>query len=91
MYAGSVCCLIDLARMNQIPSTLFSPISLFCFLASEAYSRAGSEESESSSYSDWESLDETEDPGVLQSVAAAAFRSYENKVPIRNSENLNTK
>jgi len=30
MYTGNVCCLEYLARMNQIPSTLFSPISL-CF------------------------------------------------------------
>jgi hypothetical protein len=64
---------------------------VFFVLASEAYSSACSEESESSSYSDWESLDEAEDPGVLQSVAAAAFRSYENKVSVRNFENLNTK
>ena len=64
---------------------------MFCILASEACSSAGSEESESSSYSDWESLDETEDPGVLQSVDTAAFRGYENKVSIRNFENLNTK
>jgi len=64
---------------------------MLCILASETYSSAGSEESESSSYSDWESLDETEDPGVLQSVAAAAFHSHENKVSVRNFENLNTK
>jgi hypothetical protein len=67
------------------------PYRVFCILGSEAFSSAGSEESESSSYSDWESLDETEDPGVLQSVAAATFRSYENKVSVRNLENLNTK
>ena len=64
---------------------------MLCILASEAYSSAGSEESESSSYSDWESLDETVDPGVLQSVATTAFRSHENKVSIRNFGNLNTK
>jgi len=64
---------------------------VFCILASEAYSSAGSEESESSSYSDWESLDEAEDPGVVQSVATAVLHSYENKVSIRNFVNLNTK
>jgi hypothetical protein len=61
---------------------------MFFVLASEAYSSAGSEESESSSYSDWESLDEAADPGVQQSVAAAAFHSYENKVLIGNFENF---
>jgi hypothetical protein len=64
---------------------------VFCILASEAYSSAGSEESESSSYSDWESLDEAEDPGVVQSVATAILHSYKNKVSFRNFENLNTK
>jgi len=67
------------------------PYHVFCILASEAYSSAGSEESESSSYSDWESLDEAEDPGVVQSVATAVLHSYENKVSIRNFVNLNTK
>jgi heme-degrading monooxygenase HmoA len=68
---------------------------VFFIVASEAYSSSGSEESEISSYSDWESLDETEDPGVssLQSgaAAAAALHSYETKVSFRNFENLNTK
>jgi hypothetical protein len=64
---------------------------VFFILASEAYSSAGSEESESSSYSDWESLDETEDAAVLQSIAAAAVHSYENKVSVENFENLNNK
>lgn len=61
---------------------------MFCILASEAYSSTDCEESESSSYSDWESLDETEDPGVssLQSGATATSRSYETKV----SETLRT-
>ena len=27
MYTGNVCCLVDLARMNRMPSALFSPIS----------------------------------------------------------------
>jgi PHD and RING finger domain-containing protein 1 len=59
--------------------------------ASEAYSSAGSEESENSIYSDWESLDETEDPGVLQSVAAAAFHSNENKVCVNGPSSSSSK
>jgi hypothetical protein len=61
---------------------------VFFIVASEAYSSSGSEEGESSSYSDWESLDETEDPSVssLQPGAAAALHSYETKV----SETLRT-
>jgi len=91
MYTGNVCCLVDLARIIKYQVHCSVPYHVLCILASEAYSSAGSEESENSIYSDWESLDETEDPGVLQSVAAAAFHSNENKVSIRNFENLNTK
>jgi hypothetical protein len=59
---------------------------VFCVLASGEYSGTGSEESDSSIYSDWESLDETEDLDVssLQCGATATFNSNETKVSIRN-------